>query len=70
MLTPKMLQLYRVMEAYKARNGVMPSYQEMADMMGINSTSGIQRLILGLEERGALVRLPNRARAIALRPLP
>ena len=70
MLTRKMLKLYRIMEEYKARNGVMPSYQEMSDMMELHSKSGIHRLILALEERGALVRLPDRARAIALRPLP
>ena len=69
MLTPKMLKLYRIMEDYKARNGVMTYYEEMVDMMGLKSKSGINRLIISMEERGAIKRLPNQARAIRLLPL-
>lgn len=47
--------------------GVAPSYQEMCDFMGLASKSGIHRLILALEERGHIRRLPNRARAIVVR---
>ena len=64
MLTRKQAQLLQVMKDYKARNGVIPSYDEMADMVGLKSKSGINRLIVSLEERGAIRRLPNRARAI------
>lgn len=46
--------------------GVAPSYQEMCDFMGLASKSGIHRLILALEERGHIRRLPNRARAIVV----
>ncbi len=45
-------------------NGVCPSYSEMCTYMNLKSKSGIHRLILGLEERGKLRRLPNRARAL------
>jgi repressor LexA len=69
MLTPKMLQLYKLMDAYKAKNGYMPSYDEMADMMGLHSKSGINRLICSMEQRGAIKRIPNQARAIRLLPL-
>jgi hypothetical protein len=46
--------------------GVAPSYQEMCDFMGLASKSGIHRLIVALEERGHIRRLPNRARAIVV----
>lgn len=70
MLTPNMLKLYKVMAQYYERNGYMPSYQEMADMLGLQSKSGIQRMIEEMEKRGALRRLPNKARAIKLLQLP
>lgn len=69
MLTKQQLKLYKLMSDYRQRNEHMPSYDEMMDMMGLKSKSGIHRLIKGLEQRGALTRLPNHARAIKLRPL-
>jgi len=69
MLTPKMLQLYGIMKEYKDRNGYIPSYDEMAEMLGLKSKSGIHRLIVAMEKRGALRRLPNQSRAIQLLPL-
>lgn len=47
-----------------------PSYDEMAAFMDLKSKSGIHRLVTRLEERGRIVRLPNRARSIALPPEP
>jgi repressor LexA len=67
MLTRKQLDLYESMKAYKDRNGIMPSYDEMADMIGLKSKSGIHRMILALEDRGAIYRRAGRARAISLR---
>lgn len=45
-------------------SGVPPSYEELMNHMGLHSKSGIHRIILALEERGAIRRIPNRARAI------
>lgn len=70
MLTKKQLQLYRLMEDYKQRNGIMPSYEEMQEMIGLKSKSGVHRLITGMEARGVIRRFPNLARAIELKPLP
>lgn len=47
-------------------NGVPPSFDEMKAHMGLKSKSGIHRLVAALEERGCIVRLAGRARAIAL----
>ena len=41
-----------------------PSYQEMADAIGLRAKSGVHRLITALIERGYASRLQNRARAI------
>lgn len=43
---------------------VGPSFVEMRDAIGLESVSGISRLLDGLEERGHIRRLHNRARAI------
>jgi repressor LexA len=50
--------------------GVSPSFEEMKEALNLHSKSGIHRLILALEERGYLRRLPNRARALEVLKLP
>lgn len=53
--------------AYRLREaGVPPSFQEMNDHLGLRSKSCVHRLLVALEERGKIVRLPNRARSITL----
>ena len=47
-----------------------PSFDEMKDALDLRSKSGIHRLILALEERGFIRRLPNRARALEVLRLP
>ena len=49
-----------------AHGGIAPSYDEIAQHMGIVSKSGVTRLIDGLEDRGRISRLPNRSRAITI----
>lgn len=49
---------------YEAEAGRSPSFDEMRDAMGLSSKSGVSRLLSGLEERGYVQRLSNRARAI------
>lgn len=46
--------------------GVAPSFSEMAKHMGFVSRSNIYRLLGELEERGRILRLKNRARAIEI----
>ncbi len=52
------------------KNGVSPSFDEMRDQLGLKSKSGIYRLLDGLEERGYIRRLNNRARAVEVVKLP
>jgi len=66
-LTPAQLELLMFIEGFIKDNGFPPSFDEMRDAIGLKSKSGVHRLITALEERGAIVRLANRARAIEVR---
>ncbi len=70
MLTRKQHQLLTYIRHCLEKTGVSPSFDEMKEEMGLKSKSGIHRLILGLEERGFIHRLPNRARAVDVIRLP
>lgn len=48
--------------------GRAPSVQQMADELGYASKGNVHRLLVCLEDRGAIRRLPYRARAIELTP--
>ena len=51
-------------------SGVSPSFDEMKDALDLRSKSGIHRLVMALEERGFIRRLPHRARALEVLKLP
>src|SRR6201993_1835332 len=70
MLTRKQLELLKFINERSKDSGVPPSFDEMKDALDLRSKSGIHRLILALEERGFIRRLPNRARAIEVIKLP
>ncbi len=70
MLTKKQHQLLLFIRDRLARDGVAPSFDEMKEALDLQSKSGIHRLIMALEERGFLRRLPHRARALEVIKLP
>jgi repressor LexA len=70
MLTKKQIELLRFIHERLQENGVPPSFDEMKEALDLKSKSGIHRLILALEERGFIRRLPNRARALEVIRLP
>ncbi|MGY2048876.1 LexA family protein [Methylobacterium sp. JK268] len=63
-LTPKALELLRYIGTCVESRGVAPSYREAADALGLESVSGIHRMMQQLEARGHIRRLPHRARAV------
>ena len=70
MLTRKQSELLTYLSDHMQQHDVPPSFDEMRDALGLASKSGVHRLVSGLEERGYIRRLPNRARAIEiLKPL-
>ena len=64
MLTRKQLSLLLFIEEKTSKNGISPSFEEMKEALNLKSKSGIHRLIMALEERGFIRRLPHRARAL------
>jgi repressor LexA len=70
MLTRKQHELLRFIHDRLREDGVPPSFDEMKEALELRSKSGIHRLIMALEERGFIRRLPNRARAIEVVKLP
>lgn len=66
-LTPRQKELLDFIRRYTdEQGGISPSYEEMATYVGLQSKSGIHRLVLSLEERGFIRRLENRARSIVV----
>ena len=70
MLTKRQHELLLLIDRRLREDGVSPSFEEMKDAVGLKSKSGIHRLITALEERGFILRLPNRARALEVLRLP
>lgn len=64
MLTRKQYQLLVFIDARIQETGISPSFDEMKVALSLKSKSGIHRLIMALEERGFIRRLPHRARAL------
>ena len=63
-LTPAQDRTKRFLEAYINDKGFAPSFDEIAEATGLSSKSGVHRIMVALEERGHIQRLPHRARAI------
>lgn len=60
-MTKRQGDLLAFIKSYMAtRDGVAPTYEEMMVELGLGSKSGIHRMILGLEERGVIRRLPGK----------
>ena len=66
MLTHKQSELLTYLSDHMQQHDVPPSFDEMRDALGLASKSGVHRLVSGLEERGYIRRLANRARAIEI----
>lgn len=48
----------------EASGGVSPSLDECRTALGLRNNSSVHNLMAGLEERGLIQRIPNRARAV------
>lgn len=66
-LTARQRELLSFIRKYLGEHGIVPSFDEMKDALGLASKSGIHRMIEALVERGYIERMPGRARAITLR---
>ena len=70
MLTEKQRKLLLFINDSLNKTGVSPSYEEMRNALNLRSKSGIFRLLISLEERGFLRKLPHKARALEILKLP
>lgn len=70
MLTKKQKDLLVFISEHMSDDGVAPSFEEMKEALSLKSKSGIHRLIMALEERGYIERLPHRARALEIKRMP
>lgn len=65
-LTARQDELLAILRAKEAAGERTPSYRELTDMLGLRSTSGVNRLVGALVERGFIRRQPCNARSITL----
>ena len=70
MLTRRQHSLLMFIHRSTKITGVSPSYDEMKLALGLRAKSGIHRMVVALEERGFIRRLPNHARAIEILRMP
>jgi len=66
-LTPRQKEAFDFIDGYLARTGgVSPSYDEIAEGVGLMSKSGAYRLVRGLKERGFIGQMRGRARSFSI----
>ena len=67
MLTLKQKKLLDYIVQYCSSNKIYPTFDEMRNYLNIKSKSGIHKLLLSLEDKGIIERLPHKARALKLK---
>ena len=65
-MTPRHKECLDFIGAFWADKGYAPSYDEIRNALGAKSKSSIAALVVKLEERGYIQRMPNLARSIRL----
>lgn len=68
MMTRRQRDALNFIAAYIQEHGISPSFDEINIGLGLNSKSGVHRLVEALRERGEIEYLPYRARSIRLAP--
>ncbi|MFL2679166.1 MAG: transcriptional repressor LexA [Alphaproteobacteria bacterium] len=66
MLTVKQKKLLDYIIDYHKSNEIFPTFDEMKSFLNIRSKSGIHKLLLSLEEKKIIKRLPHKARGLIL----
>lgn len=66
MLTPRENALFKFLNRYSKSYGFFPTFDEMREELGLSSKSGVHNLLVSLERKGYIERIPNHSRAIKL----
>jgi repressor LexA len=67
-VTRRQKEVIDFLEAFVARNGYSPSFEEIARGMSLKSLATVHKHITNLEKKGMLDRVHNRSRSIDLLP--
>lgn len=65
-ITPRMRDCFNAIQDHLLRHGVPPSYDELRVALGVSSKGVVNRLVIGLRERGWITYYDHRARSIAI----
>jgi SOS-response transcriptional repressor LexA len=65
-LTVVQQNCFDFLRSYRDERGVMPSFREVGDHLGIKSMSRVHYLMVALEGRGVIRRIAAKARAIEI----
>ena len=65
-LTPKQQAALDAIKSLIVFDGCAPSYDQIAEIIGVKSKSTVMRLVSSLEARGHVRRAPNKARSIQI----
>jgi SOS-response transcriptional repressor LexA len=65
-LTARQRQTLNIIKAFTSEHGIAPSQREIRDALSLKSLGHVSALLLALEERGYIDRLPGKGRAIRL----
>jgi repressor LexA len=63
-VTPRQKQVLDFIRAYNAEHGVSPTLEEIGQHLNLGSLATVHKHLRGLEERGAIRRLPRQSRAL------
>lgn len=63
-MTAMQKKVFDYINQYWEENGYSPSYDDIADALGISSRSNVHRVIYALIERGFIENLPGKARSL------
>ena len=65
-ITVRQLQILRAIEHYSNAEGYIPSFREIAELVGLKSTSSVKHQLDTLEKKGFIRMGANKGRAIEL----
>jgi len=66
-MTPRQLQVLRLIDNSIARRGYAPTLRELAAQLGVTSIASVHAKLVELEAQGFIRRRPRRARGIEMR---
>ena len=65
-LSPRQKKIFDFIKSYMKKKPVAPTYEEMKSAAGLKSKSGVHKIVLNLEARGWIKRLPGKNRSIRI----